>query len=125
MCLDTITRHKVLKKDLIVKKIVLIGNNHNLYTGTLMGNIYRIWRGVNRAKICSLPTSKISKYYNSGFHCYPSKYNDNSILSMWNKFTNRIVVKFVIPQGTRVLYGIQKNMTVIVTPILIHKKEIR
>lgn len=122
MCLDTVKRTVVLKKDLKVKKIVHIGRNNNIYTGEILGKRSRIYNGVNRAKI-KLIGAFYCKKYESGFHCYLNKYTDCEVLHNWVYFDSRIVVNFIIPKGTEVTYGIQDGLTVIVTPILIYKKE--
>jgi len=122
MCLDKVTKREVvLKKDLIVKKIVGIRKNNNLYFGELTDKRIQVKKGINKAVIKQIKynhyyyNSGYHCYYNSGYHCYLKKY--------WYKNEFRVIRTFIIPKGTKVLYGKQNGLTVIVTPILIYKEK--
>ena len=118
MCLSQVTKRSyVLKKDIKVKKLVYIGYNNNLYFGVILGKKTQVRKGLNTAKAKQIYTGV--KYY-SGFHCYLNKYDNSTILNSWSISIHRIVVIFTIPKGTKVLYGKQDGLTVIVTPVLIY-----
>ena len=81
MCLDKVTKREVvLKKDLIVKKIVGIRKNNNLYFGELTDKRIQVKKGINKAVIKQIKynhyyyNSGYHCYYNSGYHCYLKKY---------------------------------------------------
>jgi len=75
--------------------------------------------GINEAEIIKIKCMDGS-YYDSGFHCYPDYISHDHILSNSKYYK---ILEFTVPKGTKVLYGIQDQLEVIVTPVLIYKGE--
>lgn len=124
MCLDYIIEEKILKKDLIVKKLCNITNKKEIFSANRRKIIIK---GKNKAAKITLFTPNNLPYI-SGFHCYSNQVKDSTILKMWNviKYIDFEVLKFIIPKGTKILIGKEYNSRsskkkhiVYVTPVLI------
>lgn len=128
MCLRTIEKEKILSEDLTVWKIVKYNKKDRRYYFGIYFYPKRVKTGLNRAKITNIRLIYDNRQYTSGFHCYLSEKDTIKIREVFYNHEQRQIRKFVIPKGTKVIYGTETyeflkesiKINVIVTPILIN-----
>lgn len=105
MCLDTVTKTVVLKKDIRAKKVVYY-NGRILVSGALYG--VPIKKGLNTGPntLECLYSTKNQKY-NTGFHFFSIKIPNKIINEVYDVTEYESIIKVVIPRGTEVTYGYQ------------------
>lgn len=130
ICLKTMTKVAVLRKDKCVWKFMVIPNEGDVEETPYMGK--RINRRVNhsdrrrKSLLCEFSWDR----YSAGYHCHTSKKAAKahsrlcvSVAGIGGKsIMTPVILDYIIPAGTKVTYGIDWAGTTIVTPILINPR---
>jgi len=132
MCLDSVVREYVIKKDKEVYKVVLVHRDkqdHLRYYPLFNHTGMAFLKGRNEAIVEPVEyypfTHSNSKgWYASGYHCF-GKIEDARFYNLYELAGGCNVIKCVIPAGTRVTAGYthvinnSKRLYTLVTPVLI------
>lgn len=108
MCLESVKRVYVLKRDLKVKKVVCCVSKFNpLYTGAWWGTVLMEGLNINPNPYKKCRTGFGGKLYNLGFHCFSKRESDSIIEKKYNiSWDLECIIEITIPKGTEVIYGI-------------------
>lgn len=130
MCLDELTVKRILKKDMVVKKVIKgYVTENTLYTDVELSD-----KRIHEAERLNSMSVKTIKGYEPGFHCYLNNISDRVLKNhyLYEYYITigsyRKIMTYIIPAGTKVQYGYMVNMSggisikVIVTPVLINPR---
>lgn len=131
MCLDTVTKTVLLKKDKVIWKFVRV-------TKRVESSIIAHYDPWSSAKKVNLKSNRIttnphkkditvseSASYKSGFHCCITERDCKKMCNEylgWGVRKNCKVLDYIIPKDTLVQYGADGEFKVIVTPVLINPR---
>lgn len=134
MCLRCQIGYEILRKDTVVKKLCVLTAD-GIYSSIF--NKFQFKKGENIPhEYGKYVNDEKGGVYEAGFHCYTEDKKDNEIFDAHRymidryPFTNYVIVKFIIPERTKILKGIQIHNDsedehiidiVIVTPLIILK----
>jgi len=137
MCLDTVTKVTRLKENLVCYGTALPMVDWKRKTLYMPECSRRHGIAYNSARLhtteqCVLETQMtgyhLPEKYMCGFHRFLERRsairwgNIGSLLDI-GQYRMPVILKFIIPKGTKVTFGLQMNMKVVVTPTIIYSRK--